>query len=110
MLGWLAGQSAQQCGPCLFGLPAIAGDFGQLALGRADAALFERLHRRLGTVAGRGACSHPDGAVRLARSALSVFAADARAHAAGRPCLHARSPELRPPVLPVPSPPAYGSQ
>ena len=103
VLAWLAGQSAGQCGPCMFGLPAIAGDFAQLARGRADSALLERLKRRLGTVAGRGACSHPDGTIRLAGSALSVFAGDVRAHAAGRPCLHARAPFAQPPVLPVPA-------
>jgi NADH:ubiquinone oxidoreductase subunit F (NADH-binding) len=102
VLGWLAAQSAQQCGPCMFGLPAIAGDFAQLARSRPDPMVFDRLNRRLGTVAGRGACSHPDGAVRLARSALSVFAADVRAHAAGRPCLHTRSHEPQRPVLPIP--------
>ena len=37
-------------------------------------------------MAGRGACHHPDGAVRLVRSALAVFGEDVAAHAAGRPC------------------------
>ncbi len=101
VLSWLAEQSAGQCGPCLFGLPAIADDFAQLARGRPDSMIFDRLNRRLGTVAGRGACAHPDGAVRLARSALSVFAADFRAHAAGRPCLQGRP--LGPPALPIPA-------
>jgi NADH:ubiquinone oxidoreductase subunit F (NADH-binding) len=100
VLSWLAGEGAGQCGPCMFGLPAIAEDFAQLAAGRPQGQLHERLHRRLGTVSGRGACAHPDGAVRLARSALSAFAADARAHAAGRPCPPGRSGVS---VLPIPA-------
>jgi NADH:ubiquinone oxidoreductase subunit F (NADH-binding) len=85
---YLASQSAGQCGPCVYGLPAIADDLTHLARGHADAVLLARLARRLGDVDGRGACRHPDGAVQLVRSALRVFAADVDAHAAGRPCPH----------------------
>jgi NADH:ubiquinone oxidoreductase subunit F (NADH-binding) len=102
VLAWLAGQSAGQCGPCRFGLPAIADDFAQLAGGRTDGPVLRRLGRRLETVAGRGACAHPDGAVRLAQSALTEFAADVAAHADGRPCLNWRPGRDRPSVLPVP--------
>jgi NADH:ubiquinone oxidoreductase subunit F (NADH-binding) len=84
ILAFLAGESANQCGPCMFGLPAIAADFAAIAHGVPGHV--ERLRRRLGVVAGRGACAHPDGAVRLAASALTVFAADVAAHEAGRPC------------------------
>ncbi|MBL7618367.1 NADH-quinone oxidoreductase subunit E, partial [Frankia sp. AgB1.8] len=35
-------------------------------------------------VGGRGACRHPDGATRLVRTALRVFAADIHAHGDGR--------------------------
>lgn len=107
VLRWLAGEGAGQCGPCTFGLPAIAEDFTQLATGQPQGQLFERLNRRLGTVNGRGACAHPDGAVRLARSALSAFAADARMHAMGRPCLPARQIRSRASVLPIPA--SYGA-
>jgi len=86
VLAYLARQGAQQCGPCMFGLPAIADDFAQLAAGRPDGDVLRRLDRRLGVIPGRGACRHPDGAVRLAASALTAFAADVRAHAGGRPC------------------------
>jgi NADH:ubiquinone oxidoreductase subunit F (NADH-binding) len=86
ILGFLAAQGAQQCGPCRFGLPAIADDFTQLAAGRPEGRVLDRLDRRLGAIRGRGACRHPDGAVRLAASALAAFAADVRAHAAGQPC------------------------
>lgn len=102
VLGWLAGESANQCGPCMFGLPAIADDFAQLAIGRPRGSLYDRLHRRLDVVSGRGACAHPDGAVRLARSALSAFAADIRAHASGRLCGPARHGRSDGPVLPIP--------
>ena len=87
ILSYLAQQGAQQCGPCRFGLSAIAGDFARLAARRADRDLLGRLERRLRVIPGRGACRHPDGATRMAASALAAFAGDVRAHAAGRPCL-----------------------
>jgi NADH:ubiquinone oxidoreductase subunit F (NADH-binding) len=86
---YLAGESAMQCGPCMFGLPSIARDLEMLTFGGRPEVL-DRLRRRLGVVVGRGACAHPDGAVRLAASALSVFAHDVHAHAMGRPCAGTR--------------------
>jgi NADH:ubiquinone oxidoreductase subunit F (NADH-binding) len=86
IVGYLAGESAGQCGPCMFGLPAIAGDLEALTSGSARPEVLERLHRRLGVIPGRGACAHPDGASRLAASALEVFAQDIAEHARGRPC------------------------
>jgi NADH:ubiquinone oxidoreductase subunit F (NADH-binding) len=86
VVGYLAGESAGQCGPCMFGLPAVAADLHALAEGTGRAELLERLRRRLGVIPGRGACGHPDGAVRLAASALEVFADDVAEHADGRPC------------------------
>lgn len=82
-VGYLAGQSAGQCGPCLNGLPAIAGALHELAAGRGAPATLERLHRWCGLVAGRGLCHHPDGTVALVRSALTVFAADVVEHLRG---------------------------
>ncbi len=97
---YLAGESARQCGPCMFGLPAIADDLAALVAGMPA---LGRLRDRLGVVTGRGACAHPDGAVRLAASALAVFAADAAAHAAGRPCAGTRVD----PAFGVPSVPDF---
>jgi len=106
ILGYLARESAQQCGPCRFGLPAIADDFAQLTTGRSGDGTLDRLHRRLGVIPGRGACRHPDGAVRLAASALTAFAGDVRAHAAGQPCAAFR--QGRAAGLPMPRPRAEG--
>jgi hypothetical protein len=71
--------------------------------------VLERLERRLSTVLGRGACRHPDGAVRLARSALAAFATDVKSHVSRRVCVSARNgqqPRTDPPlaVLPIPRP------
>ena len=101
---YLAGESAGQCGPCAFGLPAIADDLTRLVRGQGDHGLPSRLERRLRQVNGRGACRHPDGAVALVRSALSVFAADVAAHGRGDPCSSSR----RPSVLPFPRPIGLG--
>ncbi|MCX3059029.1 NADH-ubiquinone oxidoreductase-F iron-sulfur binding region domain-containing protein, partial [Streptomyces beihaiensis] len=99
ILAYLAAQSARQCGPCVFGLPAVAEDFGALAAGRADPGLLPRLRRRTGLLPGRGACRHPDGAARLAASALRTFADDVDHHLTHGACPGV----LRPPHLPVPA-------
>jgi NADH:ubiquinone oxidoreductase subunit F (NADH-binding) len=100
LLRYLAEESAAQCGPCMFGLPAIAEDFERLVLGARDAPdVFRRLRRRLPVITGRGACAHPDGAVRLAASALRAFDQDLRAHLAGHPCPGARRAHLPLPPL-----------
>jgi NADH:ubiquinone oxidoreductase subunit F (NADH-binding) len=78
---YLADESAGQCGPCIFGLDAIAGEFLRLAEGRT--ADLGALRRWLGQVDGRGACSHPDGTVRMIRSAVAVFAPELQQHAQG---------------------------
>jgi len=97
---YMAGQSAHQCGPCHFGLPAIAGGLETLRSGRASAQTLTDLERWLGQVSGRGACQHPTGAVRFVASALDVFAAEWRDHAAYGAC----SACAAPPRLPVPRP------
>jgi hypothetical protein len=44
------------------------------------------LERWAALVHGRGACHHPNGAVRLALSALDVFADEFERHREGAPC------------------------
>jgi NADH:ubiquinone oxidoreductase subunit F (NADH-binding) len=83
ILSYLAGESAQQCGPCMFGLPAMAGVLNRIASGEPNPQLPGELDRLSQLVTGRGACHHPDGTVQLVRSALDVFADDVRAHLTG---------------------------
>jgi NADH:ubiquinone oxidoreductase subunit F (NADH-binding) len=96
---YLADESARQCGPCMFGLPAVADDLSTLARAEGDAhAAGQRLERRLGLLPGRGACGHPDGFARVVRAALDTFADDFRDHARGLPCRWAGQPWLRLPA------------
>jgi NADH:ubiquinone oxidoreductase subunit F (NADH-binding) len=90
VLAWLAGQSAGQCGPCVYGLAAIATATGRLRDGHGGAEAIALLRRWAGQIEGRGACRLPDGAVRLLRSALDVFDDDVRLHLRGA-CLRGSS-------------------
>jgi len=129
IVSWLAGESAGQCGPCVFGLAAIAEALASVADGRAARELatasrrsasrarrsvappggggrrarsedaLARVRRWSGEVAGRGACRHPDGVVRLVASALRTFEADFEDHLRHGPC----GACARRPVLPLPA-------
>ena len=81
--GWLAGQSVRQCGPCTFGLPALAGELTRLAAGRGEVANAARI---AGLAPGRGACAHPDGAARFVRSGLAALAGELQTHRAYGGC------------------------
>jgi len=94
---YLAAESAGQCGPCLNGLPAIAGALAELAAPGPRRATRQNAERWAGLVTGRGACGHPDGTVRFVRSALTVFAPEITRHERGQ-C----SATNRRPFLPLP--------
>ena len=98
VIRYLADESAGQCGPCLMGLPALASALAGLAFhgGREGAA--SAVAALIPLIEGRGACRHPDGAARLAHSAIRAFAADACWHDRGGPCDGVR----RAPLLPIP--------
>ena len=98
VLRYLALQSAGQCGPCLNGLPRIAAAFQTLATPGPQSNTRQDVSRWSGLVEGRGACHHPDGTVRLVRSALTTFAAELDAHAGGL-CTASDST----PLLPIPN-------
>lgn len=76
ILRYLAGESAGRCGPCFNGLPALATAFEERLAGLPDTGV-EQL---AALVEGRGACAHPDGTVRLLRSALDCFPEELLAH------------------------------
>jgi NADH:ubiquinone oxidoreductase subunit F (NADH-binding) len=87
LAAWLSDERVGQCGPCLNGLPALAGAARSLAYGGPDVAQApDRLRRWAGMVEGRGACHHPDGVVRLVRSLLLGFPEEVAQHAAGVAC------------------------
>lgn len=90
ILDYLAGASAGQCGPCLFGLPALAASVAKLRVGAGRRGELRRLPGHVAAVDGRGACHHPDGAARLVRSAVDTFRDDVSAHSSGHPCRQAR--------------------
>jgi NADH:ubiquinone oxidoreductase subunit F (NADH-binding) len=88
----MANESARQCGPCAFGLPALSDDLAEVVAGtRNSSQALQRLEHRCGVIDGRGACRHPDGVVRLVRSALRVFAGDFQGHTRGAPCSGSRT-------------------
>jgi NADH:ubiquinone oxidoreductase subunit F (NADH-binding) len=85
MVEYLAAQSARQCGPCVFGLRAVSDSMAALVRGgRRSKKQAGHLSTFLAEIRGRGACGHPDGAVRMVASALDVFAEDVAAHLRGR--------------------------
>jgi NADH:ubiquinone oxidoreductase subunit F (NADH-binding) len=96
---YLAEETAGQCGPCVFGLPALADAMADLAFhgGRGRAA--EQVAALIPLIEGRGACRHPDGATQLVATALTAFGQDAAWHDRAGPCHGVR----RPPLLPVPA-------
>jgi NADH:ubiquinone oxidoreductase subunit F (NADH-binding) len=81
IMGFLAKESAGQCGPCLYGLRALGDATARVATGGAGADEIEHIERWTSQIGGRGACHHPDGAVQLMASALNVFGDEFRHHA-----------------------------
>ena len=99
VVSYLAEESAAQCGPCMFGLPALADALIELAYCGGRGGDVKAIATLVPLIESRGACRHPDGATQLVRSALTTFAADARRHDQHGPC-HGVS---RAPLLPVPA-------
>jgi NADH:ubiquinone oxidoreductase subunit F (NADH-binding) len=95
VIDYLAEQSARQCGPCTYGLRAVADSVAALADG-APRGERDRVLRWNSEIRGRGACHHPDGAVRFVASAISVFRPEIEAHRKGG-C------RARPAGLPLPA-------
>jgi NADH:ubiquinone oxidoreductase subunit F (NADH-binding) len=102
VLEYLSAEASGQCGPCTNGLEAIAGAVSGIAAGRAEANAEESLERWTAIVPGRGACHHPDGAVRFTVSALNVFSKEFARHRQQGPCASCSAR----PLLPIPAPAA----
>ena len=86
IVSYLADESARQCGPCVFGLRAIAEAVQRVAAGIAQSDYLARARRWAAQLGGRGACHHPDGAAAMLLSALEVFADEFARHEQGRGC------------------------
>jgi NADH:ubiquinone oxidoreductase subunit F (NADH-binding) len=84
VIDYLAAESSGQCGPCVYGLRAIADAVAALAGGVASEREIDRILRWTAEVRGRGACHHPDGAARFVESALAVFGGDIEWHRRSR--------------------------
>ena len=97
---YLAGESAGQCGPCVFGLRALAEASAALSGGRDAARALRDMRDLPGEIERRGACAHPDGAARLVRSALAAFPDEVELHLRGECSAWGATP-----LLPVPPPP-----
>lgn len=83
VVSYLAAESAGQCGPCLNGLPRIAHALRVLAGPGPHGREHADVSRWAGQVERRGACHHPDGSMRLVRSALTVFEEELWRHEKG---------------------------
>jgi NADH:ubiquinone oxidoreductase subunit F (NADH-binding) len=101
ILAYLAAESAEQCGPCINGLAALSETMQRIASSTADFGDIDRVWRWIDMVKGRGACHHPDGAVRQLFTALTVFKEHLRTHLRGQSCHGAN-------VIGFPTPPAPG--
>lgn len=85
ILGWLAGESAGQCGACSAGLPELATRMSDMAAGvRSGRRHRSRLLQIAHSVYGRGLCHLPDGAISMMESSLVVFDEELRLHRRGR--------------------------
>lgn len=83
LLRYAAGETAGQCGPCMFGLPVLATEWRAL-VARPSAPAVRRMHERAELLRDRGACRFPDGIAGFVGSAARVFRDELEHHAAGR--------------------------
>ena len=84
-LAYASGESAGQCGPCMFGVPALAAEWHRFTE-RPSAIVLQDISRRTGLLPGRGACRFPDGVARFVASARRVYGEHLEGHLAGH-CL-----------------------
>jgi NADH:ubiquinone oxidoreductase subunit F (NADH-binding) len=97
---YLAAETAGQCGPCVNGLAAISEAMERIAASNAAPGDLDRVLRWIEMVRGRGACHHPDGAVGLLSSALTVFGDHLNVHTSGHRCIGTDVAAFPPPPAP----------
>ena len=83
-LAFAAGESAGQCGPCMFGVPALSTAWSDLLVDRPTPARMDAVRARAGLLPNRGACRFPDGVARFAASALQALEPHLYAHRTDR--------------------------
>ena len=95
VVGYMEGEGAGQCGPCVNGLAGLATTVERLAF-RPSALRggIQDIPVLCDLVDGRGACRHPDGVARFVRSALRVFGEHAALHLQRGPCRSGNEPFL----------------
>lgn len=98
IIEYLASESAGQCGPCYMGLPELAKTWRELASGSVNSKSLSRIADLCDQISGRGGCAMPDGAVLLARTALSRFRPELLTHQSGNCSYSERSSSLVPPA------------
>jgi NADH:ubiquinone oxidoreductase subunit F (NADH-binding) len=103
IFSYLAAETAGQCGPCVNGLGAIAETMNRIAESNAGPGDLGQVRRWIEIVRGRGACHHPDGAVGMLSSALTVFADHVQMHVYRQRCFGATTAGF-----PQPPPPGQG--
>jgi NADH:ubiquinone oxidoreductase subunit F (NADH-binding) len=89
---YFAAEGAGQCGPCVNGLSAVADSIQRISTGTAPGGARRDLERWCSELPGRGACGHPDGAVRFVASALRTFAHEFAEHARRGRCERCAAP------------------
>ena len=65
VVSYLAEETAAQCGPCMFGLPALADTLIELAYQGGWGRAIKAIATLVPLIEKRGACRHPDGATQL---------------------------------------------
>ena len=100
IFSYLAAENSGQCGPCVNGLGAIAETMERIAVSNAVPSDLDRVRRWVDMVRGRGACHHPDGAVGMLSSALTVFNDHLSVHVSRQRCYGANVAGFPPPPAP----------
>ena len=98
VVSYLADESAGQCGPCMFGLPALADALADLAYQGGRGRAVGQIAALVPLIEGRGACRHP-GRGHPAGAQRAAHVRRGRALARPARALHG---VRRAPLLPVP--------